>query len=200
MLSVEDAVANLISTLEDTGQLDETYVLFTSDNGHHNGHRRQMPQKMTAYDEDIRVPLLVRGPGVPAGVHRRHLVVNNDWAPTIAGLAGVDTPGFVDGRSFKRLLRPEPPASRRWRSAFVVEKWGNDITPPYRAVRTRTHLFVRYPGGERELYDLREDPYQVRALPPGPTKTRLSRRFLPRLDAIKACARQQCRTQERAAP
>ncbi|CAN5275802.1 sulfatase [soil metagenome] len=200
MLSVEDAVATLISALEDTGRLDNTYLVFTSDNGHHNGHRRQMPQKMTAYDEDIRVPLLVRGPGVPAGVRRRHLVVNNDVAPTIADLAGVDTPAFVDGRSFERLLHPDPPASRRWRKAFVVEKWGDAIAPPYRALRTRNYLFVRYPGGERELYGLRADPHQVDAIAPGRTRRRLSRRFMPRLDAIKVCAGQQCRTEENVAP
>ncbi|MDP8928434.1 MAG: sulfatase-like hydrolase/transferase [Actinomycetota bacterium] len=201
MLSVEDAVAGIVATLRATGQLSNTYLLFTSDNGHHSGERRQLPQKMTAYDEDIRVPLYVRGPGVPAGESRRHLVVNNDLASTIASLGDVRTPTFVDGRSFAPLLlRPDPPSVRAWRGAFVVEKWGPAITPPYRAVRSTNMLFVRYATGERELYDLRSDPWQLDAISKGPRRRRLVGRLAPRLNAIMSCEARGCRRAENVWP
>jgi N-acetylglucosamine-6-sulfatase len=105
MLPVEDLLRQVIATLEQTGELDNTYVFFTSDNGFHQGQHRLAPgEKKTPYEEDIGVPLMVRGPGVPAGAERQELVINNDFAPTIADLAGVDAPAFVDGSSFALLL------------------------------------------------------------------------------------------------
>ena len=88
--------------------------------------------KKTPYEEDIGVPLMVRGPGVPAGAVRQQLVINNDLAPTIAELAGASTPAFVDGNSFAPLLGSSPPSS--WRTAFLQEGW-----PPggHHARRTR---------------------------------------------------------------
>jgi arylsulfatase A-like enzyme len=77
--------------------------------------------KWTAYEEDIRVPLIVRGPGVPEGRTLPHLVLNNDLAPTFADLGGAQTPPFVDGRSLVPLLGDDPPSKENWRQAFLVE-------------------------------------------------------------------------------
>jgi N-acetylglucosamine-6-sulfatase len=135
------------------------------------------------------VPLIVRGPGVPAGKTLPHLVLNNDLAPTFADLAGATeaTPPFVDVRSLRPLLMDDPPSAEDWRSAFLVEAateldptavpplsgdrlpedwrqapredWGR---PGLEAVRTDDdHLYVEYGTGERELYDLKGDPYQL---------------------------------------
>src|SRR3712207_4240225 len=79
--------------------LDDTYVFFTSDNGWHAGEHRLTTGKWTAYEEDTRVPLIVRGPGVPEGRELEHLALNNDLAPTFADLSGVTPPDFVDARS-----------------------------------------------------------------------------------------------------
>ncbi len=121
MLAVDDMIGDLFDSLRETGELDNTYVFFTSDNGFHLGQHRLGAGKWTAYEEDIRVPLMVRGPGVPEGEKLPHMVLNNDLAPTFADLAGVDTPGFVDGRSIVPLLDRTPTPEEDWRSAFLVE-------------------------------------------------------------------------------
>ena len=121
MLAVDDMIGDLVDSLRESNELDDTYIFFTSDNGFHLGQHRLGSGKWTAYDEDTRVPLVVRGPGVPEGETLEHLVLNNDLAPTFADLAGVDAPKFVDGRSLKPLLDTEPTPPQDWRRAFVVE-------------------------------------------------------------------------------
>jgi arylsulfatase A-like enzyme len=121
MLAVDDMIGGLIEALRQSNELDNTYIFFTSDNGFHLGQHRLGAGKWTAYEEDIRVPLVVRGPGVPEGRTLEHLVLNNDLAPTFADLAGAKPPSFVDGRSLKPLLDAEPTPEEDWRQAFVVE-------------------------------------------------------------------------------
>ena len=121
MLAVDDMIGDLVDSLRKSNELDDTYVFFTSDNGFHLGQPRLGSGKWAAYEEDIRVPLVVRGPGVPEGEKLPHPVLNNDLAPTFADLAGVDAPKFVDGRSLKPLLDAEPTPPEDWRQAFVVE-------------------------------------------------------------------------------
>ena len=121
MLAVDDMIGDLIEALHDSGELDNTYVFFTSDNGFHLGQHRLGAGKWTPYEEDIRVPLVVRGPGVPEGKTLHHMVLNNDLAPTFADLAGAETPSFVDGRSLAPLLTDDPMPLRYWRQRFVVE-------------------------------------------------------------------------------
>jgi N-acetylglucosamine-6-sulfatase len=121
MLAVDEMIGRLVDTLEESGELENTYLVFTSDNGLHLGQHRLTAGKWTAYEEDIRVPLIVRGPGVPEGQTLDHLVLNNDLAPTFADLAGAETPEFVDGRSLRPLLTDNPPPTEDWRQAFLVE-------------------------------------------------------------------------------
>jgi N-acetylglucosamine-6-sulfatase len=121
MMAVDDMVGQLVDTLRRTGELDNTYIFFASDNGFHLGQHRLGAGKWTAYEEDIRVPLVVRGPGVPKGKTLPHMVLNNDIAPTFADLAGVDAPGFVDGRSLAPLLDDTPTPEEDWRQRFLVE-------------------------------------------------------------------------------
>src|SRR5215216_346174 len=121
MLAVDDMIGKLVNALKESGELDNTYIFFTSDNGFHLGAHRLSIGKWTAYEEDIRVPLIVRGPGVPEGRKLEHLVLNNDFAPTFADLAGAKTPSFVDGRSLVPLLTDDPPSPNNWRQAFLVE-------------------------------------------------------------------------------
>jgi arylsulfatase A-like enzyme len=121
MLAVDDALGELIRSLRESGELSNTYIFFTSDNGFHLGEHRLGAGKWTAYEEDIHVPLVVRGPGVPKGRTLEHMVLNNDLAPTFADLAGVKTPPFVDGRSLVPLLEDPPPPEKDWRKRFVIE-------------------------------------------------------------------------------
>ena len=121
MLAVDEMIGRLVGELREAGELDDTYIVFTSDNGFHMGEHRLGAGKWTPYEEDIRVPLVVRGPGVPAGRKLDHIVLNNDLAPTFADLAEAEAPPFVDGRSLAPLLTKNPPPPQDWRQAFMVE-------------------------------------------------------------------------------
>lgn len=117
--ALDDMVETLVEALRASGQLANTYVFFASDNGFHQGHHRMPSGKGRIYEEDIKVPLLVRGPGVGAGRRLPQLVANVDYAPTFAAIAGVPVPSFVDGRSLLPLLQGRTPA--RWRQSLLLE-------------------------------------------------------------------------------
>jgi hypothetical protein len=151
--------------------------------------------KKTPYEEDIGVPLMVRGPGIPANAVRDELVINNDLAPTIAELAGASTPAFVDGSSFAPLLSSSPPST--WRTAFLEEGWRpqSPPVPTNKAVRTQDHMYVEYETGERELYDLSADPYQLQSKPRAGNE-QLYSTLQSRLNALRACSGEGCRSAE----
>jgi len=119
MQSVEDLVENVVNTLRATGRLDNTYIVFSSDNGFMLGEHRDPSGKQVPYEESFRLPLFVRGPGVAAGKTMDQLVGNVDFAPTFAQWGGASVPDFVDGRSFAPLLAGGTPDA--WRQAFLIE-------------------------------------------------------------------------------
>ena len=114
------ASAALVRTLRVTGQLDNTYIVFTSDNGFHLGQHRLPAGKQTAYDTDIHVPLLIRGPG-SRRLHVGQLTGNVDLAETFEAMAGVRAPAFADGRSLLPLAHGHSSSARHWRTAYLVE-------------------------------------------------------------------------------
>jgi arylsulfatase A-like enzyme len=116
--AVDEMVADVYAALESTGELENTYIFFTSDNGYKEGQHR-LQGKWTAYEEDIRVPLLVRRSGVPANRSLPHMVLNNDLAPTFAEIGGTEPAHTVDGRSMSPLLEPGPLAEDDWRDRFL---------------------------------------------------------------------------------
>jgi arylsulfatase A-like enzyme len=155
------------SLLDSVGQLNNTYIVFTSDNGFHLGQHRLFFGKETGFEEDIHTPLLIRGPGLPAGRVVDSLTVNIDFAPTFAELAGATTPGFVDGRSLVPLLDGTLPTT--WRNSFLLghsrihatATFGNYVRqeqPSFNGVRTERWVYMRMPGGEVALYDLVNNP------------------------------------------
>ncbi|HMR33613.1 MAG TPA: sulfatase [Geminicoccaceae bacterium] len=161
--SVDEMVRQIVEALERTGELDNTYIVYASDNGFHQGEHRMFFGKTTAYEEDIRVPMILRGPGVPEGVRIKPFVLNNDLAPTFAAMAGVTPPSFVDGRNFLPAVEDQ---TRPWRQAFMTERRQGERheltgTAKFDALRTAEWTYVEYGNGERELYDLIRDPYQV---------------------------------------
>jgi hypothetical protein len=114
----------------------------------------------------------------------------------LAELGGVSAPSFVDGRSLAPLLVSSPPTPSDWRHSFLVENYFSEHkAPDYRAVRTKEHVFVRYASGERELYDLRQDPYQL-ASQHASAGSALLAELNSQLDALKDCASDSCRTAE----
>ncbi len=173
IIGIDRAIGQLVRTLRQTGELDNTYVVFTSDNGQHLGHHGLQTGKQTGYDEDIHMPLLVRGPGVPEGETADAIVANTDLGPTFADLAGAEVPDFVDGRSFADLLTD--PAGTNGRQSLLIEHWIEepgpgedlsgaglqDVTPEFHGIRTARYTYIEYDGGDVELYDDVEDPYQL---------------------------------------
>ncbi len=190
MLAVDEMVASLVQELEVVGELDNTFIFFTSDNGYHQGEHRIDYGKSTPYEEAARVPLFVRGPGVPAGSKVERLALNTDFAPTFAELAGIEFP--ADGRSLVPLLRGEDSV---WRSAVLLEGFRGKNPPNYEAVRTETHKYVEYNNGEKELYDLEADPYELESLPEV-TNPSLVADLKTRLNALRSCAADECQEAE----
>jgi N-acetylglucosamine-6-sulfatase len=197
MLAIDEMLNQLVESLRYSGKVENTYIFFTSDNGKTMGEHRRQKGKLSAYEADIRVPLIVSGPGVPQGTVREHMVLNNDLAPTFAELGGVSVPSFADGHSIEPLLLLDPPSPSNWRSAFLVEGYGNkgESMPAYKAVRTTGHLWVEYATGERELYNLGEDPYELRSLHQSAPEE-LKQSLSSRLDRLRDCSRQGCRNAE----
>jgi N-acetylglucosamine-6-sulfatase len=171
LLSVDDAVNTLVTALTDTGRLANTMIVFTSDNGDMLGEHR-WTNKQAAYEESIRVPLVIRyDPVITSARTDTHFVLNIDFAPTFAQVAGVPQTG-LDGVSLVPLLTL--PGPQNWRSDFLIEHLlaGSDRppVPTYCAVRNAGFIYVKYQDtGEEELYDLTLDPYELQNAVTDPT-------------------------------
>ncbi|MDQ3659175.1 MAG: DUF4976 domain-containing protein, partial [Actinomycetota bacterium] len=171
-----------------------------TDNGYHLAGTHRIPRgKHTPYEEDVNVPMFVRGPGVPEGVAREGLASNTDLAPTFTAIGGAAAPEAVDGRSLLPLLDRNPP--ERWRTALLIESRAGfaeeppENMPAYAATRTENFTYVEYETGERELYDLVRDPHQLQNLARTVEPEQLSH-FHDRLAALRSCAGQGCRDAE----
>lgn len=158
MFAVEDMVADVLETLETTNRLDNTYVFFLADNGHHQGEHRIPEKKQTPFEEVIRSPLFVLGPGVPAGAETDARSSIVDLGSTFAELAGITAPDFVDGRSLVPFL--DGGSASGWREAVIAELEGG-AGGGFVALRSGPHAYIKYDSGAVELYDLEADPYQL---------------------------------------
>jgi N-acetylglucosamine-6-sulfatase len=162
LLSVEDMLGSVLSVLAANQVLDSTYVIFTSDNGLMLGEHRLVTTKNLGYEECIRVPLIAMGPGISAATRdEEHPVLNVDFAPTLAELAGASVPPNLDGRSFARLLRGETVTD--WRKDLLSEtiSYTGGVSA---TLRTADYAYTELESNERELYDMRTDPYQTTSL------------------------------------
>lgn len=185
--AVDDAVERIVQAIEARGELDRTLIIFTSDNGYLMGQHRVRADKIHPYEESIRVPLIVRGPGFRRGAKVGTPVVNADLAPTITS-AALATPAVpCDGRPLQEL-------SRRDRNRDILIETGPKRSgePWYAAIRTDGHLYVEHSTGDRELYDLAADPYQLDSRHADPKLATLRQDLSARLQRLRKCSGGNC--------
>ncbi len=183
LLAVDDGVKKVVNALKAKGALDDTLLIYTSDNGFFHGEHR-MTGKTKVYEESIRVPLQMRGPGIPKGVTIDPLVVNADLAPTIVDAANARSGLPMDGRSLLPVVKH--PGIDRNRELLIDE-------PTYKAIRTERYVYAEYNNGDRELYDLQNDPYELRSLHDDPAYASVKATLRHRLHMLRACRGASCR-------
>jgi arylsulfatase A-like enzyme len=190
--SVDRAVAHLVAELKATGQYQNTYLIFTSDNGIQLGEHRWV-NKILGYEPSVRVPLVMTGPGIPAGQVRHQAVTMVDLAATIADAAGA-TPGrLLDGQSLLPLARGDVPDTRN--RVVPLEAGPLNHTSAgwlYRGVRTDRYTLLVWKDGDVELYDRRRDPYEMRSVAGQPAYAGVQHRLEHRLHRLENCAGSAC--------
>jgi N-acetylglucosamine-6-sulfatase len=184
LLSVDDAVQTLLRALRQTGELDDTLVVFVSDNAFAMGEHR-LEGKNLLYEEVAKVPLVIRGPGIPQGAVAEQIVGNIDLAPTILDAAGVPSMREPDGISLLPLAAD--PDSDPGRDLLLENEAGGV------AIRTDEWMYAEHRNGERELYDLSADPDQLESLHEDPAYSDVLEDLASRLDALRTCAGGGCR-------
>ena len=198
LLGVDDLVQNVVSTLQAQGELKNTVLIFTSDNGFFHGEHRVRNGKVRLYEPSIRVPLLIRGPGLPKGVHRAQPVSNVDLAPTILDFANAKAGRKQDGNSMLPLIRDRrdfPGRGLDLEAFFTPDTTEDAEDPPlnYRGVRTDRFLYAEYGTGERELYDLRTDPFELQNATGNPAYASAQAALQRLLAGTADCAGRGCR-------
>jgi N-acetylglucosamine-6-sulfatase len=189
LLAVDDSLGRILAALEKTGTLDNTVVVFTSDHGYFYGEHGLNEERRLAYEETIRIPLLVRYPSrVKSGAVASQMVLTIDLAPTLLDLARVTPPPGLQGRSLAPIFGG---TAADWRESFLVEYYSDTVFPRilkmgYSAVRTTTAKYIEYRdlAGMNELYDLQADPYEERNLIASPAAATLLKTMQGELERL----------------
>jgi N-acetylglucosamine-6-sulfatase len=188
LLAVDQAVERIVAALRRAGELDDTLIVFTSDNGFFHGEHRVPGGKVLLYEPSIRVPLIMRGPNIPAGRRVSQRVANIDLAPTIVDAAGATPARVMDGRSLLPVIAdPSVPLGR---DLLVVRGPG---TGTFAAIRAPNYLYAEYGNGEQELYDLTRDPFELRSRHADPAYAAVKADLALRLADLRACSGTSCR-------
>jgi arylsulfatase A-like enzyme len=194
LMAVDEDVARMVRTLTAAGVLDDTLLVFTSDNGFLIGEHHVTESKVLPYEGSIRVPLMMRGPGIPRGQRRDQLVWNGDLAPTILQATGARAPWEPDGLSLLPFARS--PRVRSDRAILLEGPPQGRVSSALRftGLRTRDMLYVEYVDGRVELYDLRTDPFELHDLAGQPQVAGLQAGLAQRLARLRHCAGAACRS------
>jgi N-acetylglucosamine-6-sulfatase len=200
LMATDDHVGKMVDTLKETGQLKNTVIMFVSDNGWQQGQHRIPGDKFLPYEDSIRIPLIMRGPGIPKGQTIETQVTNADLAPTLVDLAGAKADRKLDGISLvkgmanprklpERALSIEAPEPLFSHPDFPVNRWDR----PYSGVRTDRYTYVtRNQTGEEELYDRRSDPYQLQNVASDPAFADVKAELQAKLDQLENCKGKAC--------
>jgi N-acetylglucosamine-6-sulfatase len=185
LLSVDEGVKKIVDALTASGELSNTLLVFTSDNGYFHGEHRIPQDKTRIYEESIRVPLEMRGPGIPRGGSIGALAINADLAPTIVEVANAARPGLVmDGRSLIPVA--QNPGIEQGRELLIEE-------PSFKAIRTGRYMYAEYSSGEKELYDLQKDPFELQSRHNDPVYALVKAQLATDLHKLQNCSGSSCR-------
>jgi N-acetylglucosamine-6-sulfatase len=194
LLSVDKWVKQIVDTLAATDQLDNTVVLFTSDNGYFHGEHRISFSKVFLYEQGVHLPFIMRGPGIPKAAKIPQLTANVDITPTILALTGAKATLPVDGRDLIALAKdPQQGAGR----GILLENWRGNGKFHTDGIRTDRYKYLISDGKDEELYDLQNDPDEVVNLAHDPAMAGIKGLLVSRLDVLRTCAGPTC---EGAAP
>jgi arylsulfatase A-like enzyme len=187
--AIDECLGRLLDALDRSGSAANTIIIFTSDNGFYLG-AHATGDKRSAYEESLRVPLLVRYPALGPEAQDRivdEMVLNLDLAPTLLDFAGLTAPEAMQGRSWRSLLTGQTvPWRQSWFYEYFVENQKNTRVPDMTAVRTVDAKLIKYPGHETwtELFDLKNDPYETKNLVDDPAAAPLKARMLAEHDRL----------------
>ena len=200
LMAVDDHVGEMVDTLKETGQLKNTVIMFLSDNGWLQGEHRITGDKYLPYEESLKIPLIVRGPGIPKGQTIETQVTNADLAPTLVDLAGAKAERTMDGISLlkgmkdpkklpERALSIEAPQPLFAHPGFPVNRWDR----PYSGVRTDRYTYITWnETGEEELYDRQVDPYQLQNVASDPAFAEVKAGLQAKLEQLETCKGKAC--------
>lgn len=167
LMAVDESLGKLMELLTSKGQLDNTIIVFASDHGYWYGEHGLNDERRLAYEESIRIPLLIRyGRAVKRGIRKEELVQSIDMAPTLLQWAGCTPHPYIDGRSLVPLINGE---TTDWRNSILIEYYSDTVFPRivnmgYKAIRNERYKYIHYTEltGADELYDLQEDPFELK--------------------------------------
>ena len=197
--AVDEMIEKLVQALEAQGELDNTAIVFFSDNGLSTGAHR-FTDKTAPYAESLDIPLYIRVPGGPKGITIPHLVANIDLPATIVDWARMPPPPGIEGRSLTPLFAASTPPLSAWRPDLLIEYWDNTnpattLMPTYQGIRVEngveSALYVQHDTREEEYYDFKTDPYQMDSAV-GANPLQVSR-FNERMKLLAACRGASCR-------
>ncbi|KAG0236794.1 hypothetical protein BGW42_002662 [Actinomortierella wolfii] len=206
--ATDELVERVIKRLEQNGQLENTYIIYTTDNGYHLGTHRMYSGKQTPYEEDVNIPFIIRGPGIAKGVKSDAVATHTHFAATVLRLAGLPYPDHLDAPPIPVLAEDNRHTEEFQSESFAVEFWAeafvenatfrspNNVYKSVRVIGEDYNLFYSvWCTGEHEFYDLTKDPYQVENL--YDTTLTENPSLIDRLDALlnvlRTCKGQTCR-------
>ena len=164
--AAEEGVSRIFKFLEDSGQLENTLIVFTSDEGYFYGEHGLSVERRLAYEESALIPLIMRWPKmIKPNTTIDQMALNIDIAPTLLEIGGATLPKNIDGHSLVPLLKGE---TVKWRDSFLVEYWSDKVFPRmtqmgYQCIRTDRWKYIHYVDltGMDELYNLKNDPWEL---------------------------------------
>ncbi|KAI7826154.1 alkaline-phosphatase-like protein [Gamsiella multidivaricata] len=203
--ATDELVERVIKRLEEHGQLENTYIVYTTDNGYHLGTHRMFAGKQTAYEEDTNIPFIIRGPGVAKGQKSNAVATHTHFPATVLKLAGLSLPEALDAHSIpvlenKAVYGKDQPTEafsvEFWSAAFMENTTARFNTNTYKSVRLIGQgynlLYTVWCTGEKEYYDLVKDPFQVKNVYKE-TKPSLLNRLDALLNVLRTCKGPTCR-------